>query len=119
MTEEHRARLRDVCSRVSVGALCPSMCVEVVDRLGVALDGASVSEAAILITMDVVDSVTQAFRLALTQTFAPPEAALASDEACAEWILGRMEVVLVHELREFFRLDDRVLRPPAHPLPED
>lgn len=106
--------LRSVCARVSVGALCPSMKIEYAARKTMALDGEElvpVEQPAIVVTMDVVDAHQQDLpRLPLLQSFAVPESALASEEACAAWILGRLEVVMLHELREFFRFDGEVLR---------
>lgn len=114
---------RTLCSKISLGALYPSMKIQAVDRRYMAASSEDptlvpVDEPAILITMDVVESATQGFKTILTQTFAIPKEALASEEAAVTWIFGRCAIVLLHELQEFFRYGGEVFRPPVHPIPE-
>lgn len=97
------------------------MKIEVIDSRSISLadDGTvtPIEQPAIFITMHVVEAAEETYEMTLCQTF-PVPSSLVDEREAALWIHGRIAAVLLHELDEFFRFDDQVLKPPAHPIPD-
>jgi hypothetical protein len=108
--------LETLVSRITVGKLCPTMTITAMNTINHAGEP---SKPGINIEMTVIDAQDQRFDLRLFQWFEVPERLLTGDDerALVEWVFDRVKDVLVHELEEFFRFDNEMLRQPKHPLP--
>lgn len=105
--------LKSIISRISLGALCPSMQVIAVDSS--TIDGVPVKRPGIVVVLKVEDADTQVQKT-LCHTFVEPAKGFEDEAQAVEWVFEKVRSVLVHELQEFFRFDGTKLKPPPHSI---
>lgn len=113
MIRVQTADLKSIVSRISLGALCPSVRVLAIDSATV--EGVSIERPGIVIVIEAQDADT-CTATTLCHTFPEPAGGFGSETLAAKWIFEKVRSVLVHELQEFFRFDGNKLQPPAHPI---